>query len=174
MEKSNKSFSSINVFFNLYVTAWSNYLFRSFDSLAIKKLERSHKALLKKHFSRRCLEPTPKILIISPDIHEQNFLTLIFLKQKFYVEHVRSKEELLHTLSKTESYSIVIASESFKEVGMGFLVSYFKRYAASPYLIYLSIKPSQDYLGYGFDACIDYISTPQDILDTLPPIGLVH
>ncbi|MBM3887409.1 hypothetical protein FJ364_05770 [Candidatus Dependentiae bacterium] len=115
--------------------------------------------------SERC---NLKALILSSDSLEQNTLALMFQTKGITAEHIRTKEDLFDQFPKKQDYAVVIVSDHFEDMGLNFLVMYFRSFETPPFLIYLGSDPKVNYCTMGFDAHLQHPFFTEDLMSILP------
>ncbi len=154
---------------NFYAVELLHSIFHLTDPLEqeISKLERQ----LKKHalrFKNTLYARHPRrlsILIASSDPIEQNALTLMLEDKNHLVDQASDKDTLLSLLVKRKRYDVVIVSDHFKEIGLGFFLLYFRKGMSKrrPKMIYLGNEAHIE----GFDAHLKHPFFVEDLLKLL-------
>ncbi len=106
-----------------------------------------------------------RILIVSSNSVEQNTLRLMLEDQNHFVDQARDKTSFLQFLSERKPYDVVIVSDHFDSVGLGFSPLYFRAGLSKrrPRLIYLGEEEGVR----GFDAHLKHPFLTETLLTLL-------
>ncbi len=139
---------------NFYAVELLHTIFNVIDPLE-KEIARLERQLKKRslYFKNHAYLRHPRrlrVLIISSNPVEQNSLTLMLENKNHLVDQITDKASLLTLFLARKRYDVVIVSDHFKDVGLGFFALYFRKGMSKcrPRMIYLGVESGVQ----GFDA----------------------